>query len=58
VATCERLGIDALERPVRFLGGRIVRRAVMHKERREAGGERPNAISTALAKLAPAGLES
>lgn len=43
--------------PVRFLGGRVVRRAVIHKERREAGGVAPNRVAVRLSKLAPAGLE-
>jgi glycine/D-amino acid oxidase-like deaminating enzyme len=43
--------------PVRFLGGQIVRRAVMRKETTERIGRRPSALALQLAKLAPAGLE-
>jgi putative aminophosphonate oxidoreductase len=43
--------------PLRFLGGKLVRRAVIHKERTEARDARPNAIAVRLARLAPAGLE-
>jgi putative aminophosphonate oxidoreductase len=43
--------------PARFLGGQVVRRAVMRKERREASGRRPGALAVRIAALAPAGLE-
>ena len=43
--------------PIRFLGARIVRHAVMRKEQAEAAGRRPRALAVQVAKLAPAGLE-
>jgi putative aminophosphonate oxidoreductase len=43
--------------PVRFLGGRLVREAVIRKERAEARGAAPRRTAVQLAKLAPAGLE-
>jgi putative aminophosphonate oxidoreductase len=43
--------------PVRFLGGQLVREAVVRKERTEASGRVPRAAAVRLAKLAPAGLE-
>ncbi len=43
--------------PIRWLGGRIVRGAVIRKEAAERGGRRPSALAVGLAKLAPAGLE-
>jgi glycine/D-amino acid oxidase-like deaminating enzyme len=43
--------------PIRFLGGQVVRAAVISKERDEAVGRQPSALAVALAKLAPAGLE-
>jgi putative aminophosphonate oxidoreductase len=43
--------------PVRFLGARIVRAAVVRKERAEAAGEAPRGLDERLAALAPAGLE-
>jgi glycine/D-amino acid oxidase-like deaminating enzyme len=43
--------------PVRSLGARVVRAAVMRKERAEAAGTRPRGLDERLAKLAPAGLE-
>jgi glycine/D-amino acid oxidase-like deaminating enzyme len=43
--------------PVRFLGGQIVRQAVLRKEAAERAGRRPSALAVQLAKLAPAGLE-
>ena len=43
--------------PVRFLGAKIVRAAVVRKERAEAAGERPRGLDDRLAGLAPAGLE-
>ena len=43
--------------PIRFLGGRLVREAVIRKERTEAHGGTPRAAAQRLAKLAPAGLE-
>jgi putative aminophosphonate oxidoreductase len=42
--------------PVRFLGARVVRRAVMRKEAAEAGGGAPDGLAVRLASLAPAGL--
>jgi putative aminophosphonate oxidoreductase len=43
--------------PVRFLGAKIVRAAVVRKERAEAAGETPRGLDDRLAALAPAGLE-
>ena len=43
--------------PVRFLGGHIVRRAVLRKESAERAQRRPSPLATQLARLAPAGLE-
>jgi putative aminophosphonate oxidoreductase len=43
--------------PVRFLGGQIVRRAVLRKECAERAQSRPSRLATQLARLAPAGLE-
>jgi glycine/D-amino acid oxidase-like deaminating enzyme len=43
--------------PARYLGGALVRRAVMAKEVSEREGRRPNRLATALSRLAPAGLE-
>jgi hypothetical protein len=42
---------------VRFLGAKIVRAAVVRKERAEAAGEAPRGLDDRLAGLAPAGLE-
>jgi len=43
--------------PVRFLGARVVRRAVIRKESAERAHRSPGPVATRLAKLAPAGLE-
>lgn len=43
--------------PLRYLGGTLVRNAVIRKERAEMSGARPSAIDRMLAGLAPAGLE-
>jgi glycine/D-amino acid oxidase-like deaminating enzyme len=43
--------------PLRYLGGRVVRRAVIGKEVAERAGRRPTWLAARLAKLAPAGLE-
>ncbi|ATP45639.1 amine oxidase [Pseudomonas putida] len=43
--------------PLRYLGGSLVRNAVIRKERAEMSGVRPSAIDRMLAGLAPAGLE-
>jgi len=43
--------------PARFLGGRLVRAAVVRKEAAELRGERPRRLDLRLAALAPAGLE-
>lgn len=43
--------------PFRYLGGRMVRRAVIRKERAELGGKAPARLDRLLARLAPAGLE-
>jgi len=43
--------------PVRFLGAHVVRTAVASKERDELNGNKPSFIASALARLAPAGLE-
>ncbi|HWK28392.1 MAG TPA: FAD-binding oxidoreductase [Solirubrobacter sp.] len=43
--------------PVRFLGARLVREAVIRKERSELAGRPPRALAVRVAALAPAGLE-
>jgi putative aminophosphonate oxidoreductase len=43
--------------PIRYLGGHVVRRAVMRKEDFERRQRPPGRLATRLAKLAPAGLE-
>jgi hypothetical protein len=43
--------------PVRFLGAKIVRAAVIRKERAEAAGREPGRLDVRLAGLASAGLE-
>ncbi|WP_320671087.1 NAD(P)/FAD-dependent oxidoreductase [Patulibacter defluvii] len=43
--------------PVRYVSGRLVRQAVVRKERAEAAGRRPRGLDVRLARLAPAGLE-
>jgi putative aminophosphonate oxidoreductase len=43
--------------PLRFLGGQLVREAVVRKERTEAAGRSPRAAAVRLAKFAPAGIE-
>lgn len=43
--------------PLRYLGGSLVRRAVMRKERAELSGEEPAPLDRFLARFAPAGLE-
>jgi putative aminophosphonate oxidoreductase len=43
--------------PVRFLGARLVREAVIRKERCELAGRAPRRLAVAMAGLAPAGLE-
>jgi glycine/D-amino acid oxidase-like deaminating enzyme len=43
--------------PVRYVGGALVRRAVISKEVSERDGRRPRRLAVALSRLAPAGLE-
>ena len=43
--------------PFRYLGGRMVRQAVIRKERAELRGRAPAMLDRLLARLAPAGLE-
>ncbi len=43
--------------PVRYLGGSIVRAAMMRKDLTEIAGKSPSFIDGALVRLAPAGLE-
>lgn len=43
--------------PFRYLGGRMVRQAVIRKERAELRGRAPALLDRLLARLAPAGLE-
>ncbi len=43
--------------PFRYLGGRLVRRAVIRKEQAEMSGHDSNVLDRWLANLAPAGLE-
>lgn len=42
--------------PLRYLGGRLVREAVVRKERAEDAGRHPSRRTLAIARLAPAGL--
>jgi putative aminophosphonate oxidoreductase len=42
--------------PLRYAGGRVVREAVVRKERAEDAGRRPSRRALAIARLAPAGL--
>lgn len=42
--------------PIRSVGGRMVRRAVLRQEAREDAGRRPSPLVTRVAALAPAGL--
>jgi glycine/D-amino acid oxidase-like deaminating enzyme len=41
--------------PLRYMGGRLVRAAVVRKERAEDQGRRPGRITLALSRLAPSG---
>jgi len=43
--------------PVRYLGGSVVRAAMMRKDKREIAGQSPSFIDRALVRLAPSGLE-
>jgi glycine/D-amino acid oxidase-like deaminating enzyme len=43
--------------PLRFVGGNLVRHAVLRKERAEALGRKPSRLDVSFARLAPAGLE-
>jgi glycine/D-amino acid oxidase-like deaminating enzyme len=43
--------------PIKYVGGHVVREAIVRKERSEALGLKPGRISRSLAALAPAGLE-
>lgn len=43
--------------PIRYLGGSLVRAAMMRKDRREIAGRKPSRLDVALANLAPSGLE-
>ncbi|MBV9047370.1 MAG: hypothetical protein JOY58_03825, partial [Solirubrobacterales bacterium] len=43
--------------PLRYLGGQLVRRAVIRKEAAERARRQPAKLAVQLAKLAPAGLE-
>lgn len=43
--------------PFRYIGGNLVRSAVLRKEQQEIAGKKPRKIDLMLAKLAPAGLE-
>ncbi len=43
--------------PIRFLGGHVVRGAVIRKERAESADRRPSRLDVVLSELAPAGLE-
>jgi putative aminophosphonate oxidoreductase len=42
--------------PFRFIGGHLVKSAIVRKERAEDAGRTPSRLDTALVKLAPAGL--
>lgn len=59
-STCPLVGRNCKtfpQEPFRYLGGTLVRNAVIRKERAEMSGFRPSAIDRMLAGLAPAGLE-
>ncbi|MFK0270461.1 NAD(P)/FAD-dependent oxidoreductase [Pseudomonas asiatica] len=43
--------------PLRYVGGNLVRNAVLRKERNELAGQPPAALDRYLARFAPAGLE-
>ncbi len=43
--------------PIRFIGGQVVREAVIRKERAEGADRRASWLAVQLAKLAPSGLE-
>ncbi|MNP42810.1 hypothetical protein D3C76_1365990 [compost metagenome] len=43
--------------PFRYLGGSLVRNAVLRKERSELAGRKPSPVDRYLASFAPAGLE-
>jgi putative aminophosphonate oxidoreductase len=43
--------------PIRFIGGQVVREAVIRKERAEGTDRRPSWLAVQVAKLAPSGLE-
>ncbi|MNR37659.1 hypothetical protein D3C85_1556990 [compost metagenome] len=43
--------------PLRYLGGSLVRNAVLRKEQAEMAGRKAAALDRMLARLAPAGLE-
>lgn len=43
--------------PLRFFGGKLVRNAVLRKEKAERNGRKPKHIDLYLSRLAPAGLE-
>jgi glycine/D-amino acid oxidase-like deaminating enzyme len=43
--------------PLRYLGGSLVRVAMARKDRAEIAGQAPSLIASALARLAPSGLE-
>jgi glycine/D-amino acid oxidase-like deaminating enzyme len=43
--------------PLRYLGGSLVRAAMARKDRAEIAGQMPSSITSALARLAPSGLE-
>jgi hypothetical protein len=43
--------------PIRFIGGQVVRAAVIAKERAESADRRPSWFARSLAAFAPSGLE-
>ena len=43
--------------PIRFIGGHVVREAIVRKERAEENGRTPSKLAVLLADLAPTGLE-
>ena len=43
--------------PIRYLGGSVVRSAMMRKDRKEIAGQVPSLVDQALTRLAPSGLE-
>jgi glycine/D-amino acid oxidase-like deaminating enzyme len=56
-ALVERQHREFPPEPIRFIGGQVVRRAVISKERAEGADRKPSWLARSLASLAPSGLE-